>query len=78
MKHVIKVMAPLAGDEEVSWDPHDYESVKKAKKAFDKLIKKGHKIYKVTKQTVTRKGEQISDFDPTVGEYVAVPPMAGG
>lgn len=73
----IRVMTPKDGDNSVQWDPEDADSVKAAKDEFDKLMADGHKMYK-TKATTTRTGDPVDEFDPTVGEYVAVPAMAGG
>lgn len=73
----IRVMTPKDGDKSVTWDPENAESVKAAKDEFDKLKSDGHKLYK-TKTTTTRTGEPVDEFDPSVGEYLAVPAMAGG
>lgn len=75
----IRVMTPLDGDKSIEWNPEDESSVEKAKTEFKKLIDKGYKLYEVAKKTVTeRKGEPITEFDPSAGEYIAVPAMAGG
>lgn len=75
----IRVMTPLDGDKSVEWDPKDETSVEKAKAEFKKLIDKGYKLYEVAKKTLTeRKGEPVTEFDSSVGEYIAVPAMAGG
>lgn len=75
----IRVMTPVSGDKSVEWDPEDQSSVEKAKDEFKKLIDKGYKLYEVAKRTVTeRKGEPVTEFDASAGEYIAVPAMAGG
>lgn len=74
----IRVMTPQAGDETISWDPADEKSTEKAKSTFDKLKEKGHKMFKVVKEEVSKQGEEVSEFDPNEKEYIAVPAMAGG
>lgn len=66
------------GDESIEWDPEDQASIEKAKSKFDELTKKGFKAFKVIKEEVTRKGEQIKEFDPSVKEILMTAPMAGG
>lgn len=73
----IRVMTPIHGDKSVEWDAEDKSAVEKAKAEFEKLIDKGYKLYKVAKQSV-RTGEPVTEFDPSAGEYIAVPAMAGG
>lgn len=74
----IRVMTPVDGDKEINWDPEDEKSTSKARKEFDKLKEKGHKMFAVVKETVSKKGDEVKDFDPTAKGYIAVPPMAGG
>jgi len=74
---LIKVMTPEDGDKHIVWDPSDEDGVKKAKKAFDKLSKKGHRIFKVSRKP-QRTGSPVTEFDKDEHEYIALPPMAGG
>lgn len=73
----IKVMTPKDGDKHIQWDPDDPKSVEEAEEEFDKLKKKGHKLYRV-EQKPSRTGEPVDKFDPSVKEYIAAPPMGGG
>lgn len=77
MEGVIKVMTPKDGDRHIAWDSSDEKGLKKAKKEFDKLLKKGYRMYKVARNP-QRTGEPVTEFDPTVSEYIAAPAMAGG
>lgn len=74
----ISVMTPQDGDKEIEWDPKDEKSTAKARKEFDKLKEKGHKMFKVVKETVSKKGDEATEFDPAEKGYIAVPAMAGG
>ena len=78
MEHSLKIMDPKHGDEVVPWDPNDPKSVTKAKKKFNAALKKGGMAYKVVTETVQKKGEQIREFDPTLGQIIITPPLAGG
>lgn len=73
----IKVMTPEDGDKHIVWDPSDEKGVSKAKKEFDKLKKKGHRIFKVSRKP-QRTGNEVSEFDAGEHEYIVLPPMAGG
>lgn len=82
--HVMRILDPLHGDEHVTWDPADEESVKSARKRFNALVKGKHggegahlhTAYSVERQP--RRGVEISDFDPNAGEILIAPPMVGG
>ena len=76
MEGLIKVMTPEDGDRHIGWDTSDEKGVAKAKKEFDKLKKKGFRLFKVDRSP--KPGEMVAEFDPSHKEYVAVPAMAGG
>lgn len=75
----MKIMDPVAGDEEVTWDPEDEKSIEKAKTKFDKAVKAGKRAFKVVESTVRQKGEQVTKFDPSHTQgYIVAAPLAGG
>lgn len=74
---LIKVMTPEDGDRHIVWDKNDEKGVSKAKKEFEKLKKKGHRIFKVDRAP-QRTGTPVTEFDPEAHEYIVAPPMAGG
>lgn len=71
---LLKVMGPTKGDETITWDPEDKESTDKAAAQFKEKIDAGFKAYRVEK----KKGEPITEFDPSLKEILLTPPMAGG
>lgn len=74
---IMKVMGPTDGDKHIEWDPEDPKSVEKARKEFEELRKKGHKAFKVGRKP-QRTGQEVAEFDPSAGEIILTPPMAGG
>lgn len=64
----LKIMG-TRGDESITWDPNNEEEVEQAQQKFTELREAGYNIYA---------GERVDEFDPTLGELIAVPPMAGG
>jgi archaellum component FlaC len=74
----IRVMTPVDGDKSIKWDSEDEKSVEKAKKKFEELKTKGYKMFEAVTETVTNKGNEVKDFDPSKSEYIAVPAMGGG
>lgn len=77
-KHILSIMDPT-GHDELSWDIHHFKSIKKAKKMYDKLIKKGYTAFVSLRDGgVSKKGNKIEKFDPALEEIVMVPPVAGG
>jgi hypothetical protein len=64
-----------SGHDELEWDIHDFKSIKKAKKMFDKLLKKGYRAFETAAHG---KGERVKKFDPALEEIVMVPPVSGG
>jgi hypothetical protein len=81
MTCVMKVLDPKHGDFKVRWDPDNPEEVENARKQFDELVKstarRAYQAYKIA-SGARRKGEPIKEFDPTAGELLLVPQMAGG
>lgn len=64
------------GDTKVVWDPTKQDEVDAAKATFNSLRKKKYKAFAVLKDG--EPGHEISEFDPTAGKIIMVPPMAGG
>jgi hypothetical protein len=66
-----------SGDQHVEWDVEETETVVKASKMFDELLK----TYPYTAFSVdpkTKDSEQIYKFDPDAETIVLVPPLQGG
>ena len=67
------------GHDEIEWDIHDFKSIKRAKKMFDKMKKKGYQAFFVLREDgQTKKGNKITKFDPALEEIIMVPPVSGG
>lgn len=66
-----------AGDRKQIWDPTKPEEVEDAKESFKRMTEKGYKAYEVG-----RKGKkttvEVKDFDPSLGQLIMVPSIAGG
>jgi hypothetical protein len=73
----MKVMSPKDGDFKITWDAENDDEVANAKQAFDDLIDKRFKAYKITRAG-RRTGVPIKEFDPSAQELLIVPAMAGG
>lgn len=75
-KQFLCIMDPKEGDEKVSWDKDDKESVNQARARFDELKKKGWTAYAISKGS---KSERILDkFDPEAEQIIMCPLLAGG
>lgn len=68
----------VKGDEKLTWDSEDDLQIKKAQTRFKELIGKGYKMFVSKDIAGSKRGEQISEFDPNAERIIAVPPMAGG
>lgn len=75
--HHMSIMVAEEGDKHIEWDPEDPVSVKKAKEIFEKYVEKGHRAFKVSRKP-SRTGTEVKKFNPSVGEYILAPAMAGG
>jgi len=64
------------GDTKTVWDPSHPEEVEAARKTFNELKRKGYIAYNVTEGG--KKGLVINGFDPSVGQMILSPAMAGG
>lgn len=79
----LRVLMPKQGDDKLDWDPNDKDSVRRARKRFNKYVKPKkqdgtHKAYKVDTKTGKRTADEIKTFDSALGEIMLVPQMAGG
>ncbi len=66
----------MGGDTKSIWDPDNEDEVEAAKKQFDELIEGGHAAFKVKKSG--KPGKKITEFDPSAGKVILVPPVRGG
>ena len=66
------------GDEKLTWDHADDIQIQTAKKKFQELLSKGYKAFISKDIAGQKKGEQITEFDPTAERLIMVPAMAGG
>lgn len=64
------------GDVKTIWNPHNTEEVENARASYDRLKAKGYLAFRVDAKG--EKGEQMTDFDPTAGKILMVPPFQGG
>ena len=75
-KHVLKILCPLLGDDELEFDPGNMKEIEEVAKRFEAAQKdKGMIAF-----SVSGKGEakQIREFDPEAQATVMTPPMSGG
>jgi hypothetical protein len=80
--HVMDVMDP-SGHTTVTWDPENADSVRDAKREFDRLKREGYQAFRMDVVTengvvVEQKGAQMDRFDPTAGRVLMVPHLRGG
>lgn len=65
-----------SGDKKHYWNKKSWKEVEKAKQTFDDFRAKGYKAYRMNKKG--DQGEPMDEFDPSAGEVLLVPAMAGG
>lgn len=75
--HEMRIMG-ASGDDKITWNHEDDLETKTAANKFKELIGKGYKAFISKNVAGTRKGEQITEFDPTAERLIMVPPIAGG
>lgn len=73
--HEIAVM-DRTGDTKHLWNPNNTTEVEVAREAFKKFRKDGYLIFSVGADG--EKKEQINEFDPYIGKYIATPAFKGG
>lgn len=73
---VMRTMSIGHGDKREMWDRHNPDEVELARKAFDKLKKKGYIAWRVGKGGV--KAEEMKEFDPNAESMILSPPLQGG
>lgn len=67
------------GDITVTWDPTKKKETADAKKAFDDLIAKGYRAWRVDLSKDKRdETTMLKEFDPEAAEIVVLPPLTGG
>jgi hypothetical protein len=64
------------GDTKTIWDADNADEVEVARETFNKLKRKGYLAYRVKENG--KKGEIITEFDPSAQKLIMSPPMAGG
>lgn len=57
------------GDETLTWDPDNAESVDRAKAEFDRLKGEGYEFFDV----VQTKGRKVTKFNKKAGQLIAAP-----
>lgn len=72
---VLKIFG-YRGDERVAWDVDDTRQVTRARTRFAELIAKRHKAFLMDE--TGKRGKAITEFDPSAGAILMVPPMVGG
>ena len=68
-------MMDSSGDKETTWNPDDPDEVAAAKAIFDAVRKRGYLVYS---QPAGASGVALGQFDPSVENMVAVPPIVAG
>jgi hypothetical protein len=69
----------LSGHDELEWDIHDFKSIKRARKMFLKMVKKGYQAFEMDHvDGKPKKGVKVTKFDPALEEIIMVPPVSGG
>ena len=81
-RHSMEVM-DSNGHTTVTWDPENADSVRDAKREFDRLKRAGYQAFRMDTVSengvvVEEKGEQMTTFDPTAGRVLMVPQLRGG
>lgn len=72
---VLQVMDET-GDSKKIWNPDVPEEVEDAKESFKRLKKAGYAFFHV--DVKGNQGEQMNEFAPKSGRYIAVKALAGG
>lgn len=65
------------GDEKISWDVNNQKSVDWAESEFKRLIKEGHKAFRLNEEG-EKTGWQITEFPPHASKLLFIPKIAGG
>lgn len=68
----------IRGDEKLTWDPRDDLQVRKAHNKFEELLSLGYLAFVSEDIGGTKRGRQISEFEPDAERLIMVPPMQGG
>jgi hypothetical protein len=74
MKCKLSVM-DTSGDKEVIWQPDSSSEVAAAKAIFDAVKKRGYLVYS---QPAGGSGVALGQFDASVENMIAVPPIVAG
>ncbi len=75
MPNALRVMTPK-GDTTYEWDPSNPASVTMAREQFQSFRGTGYRAARVNGDG--SQGEFITEFDPSAGTILMVPPMRGG
>lgn len=69
---VLKVMSREHGDRPLNWDKGKKDEVDAARRDFDFLVReKGY-------HALTKAGDRVREFDPSLEEVILVPQVVGG
>lgn len=75
-KKAVMSILDSTGDTKIMWNPRDDDEVDTAESAFDKLVKKGFRAFRVDAKG--KAGERIDKFDSKAEKIIMVPQLAGG
>lgn len=66
-----------AGDTKIIWNKDNPDEVENARRTFNDLLSKNYLAFKV-RDSDSKEGEQIREFDPNIGRMILSPQMRGG
>lgn len=75
-KKMVMSILDASGDTKVMWNPRDEDEVAAAREAFNKLVAKGFRAFRVGAKGEA--GERITQFDKDAEKLILIPQMAGG
>lgn len=81
--HGVMHIMDSSGHTTVTWNPEDADSVRDARREFQRLRSAGYSAFRMDVVSengvvVEEKGAAITEFDPTAGKVMMVPHRAGG
>lgn len=77
-KNALAVMN-RTGDTKTIWDPNNADEVASAREQFDRLVAtKKFSAFRVSNEDPNKQGQRMTEFDPSAGRIIFVPPVQGG
>ena len=64
------------GHTRMTWDSENEDEVEVARKAYEKMTKKGYSAFEVKKDG--GEGKRMKEFDPTAEKMILAPNLQGG